>query len=139
MPWKSVAAAVVLVLGTAHLTTEAAFGRGMAGGAHFGGGGFAAHRFAISRGFAGRRFPSRHVFFVRPFHRNFFPSGVWPYYSVPTDAYSGTDSAPYPGTADVAAEPIPVPICHRSEQIVRVPAEGGGTSQIKIINCPSGL
>jgi len=61
-----------------------AFGRGMSGGAHFVGGGFAGHKFVFSHGF------------VRPFRRNFAfrrtfaTGGLWPYYGydyVPTDAY----------------------------------------------------
>lgn len=139
MPWRSVAVAVALGFGAAHMATPMAFARGMSGGAHFAGGGFAGHRFAISRGFPGHRLVIRRGFLVRAFHRNFFPGGLWPYYSFPSDAYGGTDTATYPETAGLAAEPIPVPICHRSEEIVRVPAVGGGTSQIKIINCPNGL
>ena len=136
MPWKNVAVAVVLVLGAADMTTRMAFGRGMSGGAHFAGGGFAGHGFAIGRGFAGHRFAFSHRF-VRPFRRS--SGGLWLYYSVPADAYGGAATATYPGTADFAPEPIPVPICHRSEEIVRVPAEGGGTREIKVTNCPYGL
>lgn len=65
MPWKSVAVAVVLVLGAAPMTTRMAFARGMAGGAHFGGahfgGGFAGHRPAIGHDFAGYRIAIRRL------------------------------------------------------------------------------
>jgi hypothetical protein len=148
MLWKSVAVAAVLVLGAAHMTTRMAFARGMAGGAHFGGahfgsarlgsGGFAAHRPAIGHGSAGHRFVIRRGF-GRGFQRNFAAGGLWLYDPLWADAYGGMGSATYPGTADVAPEPIAAPVCHRSEQIVKVPAEAGGTREIKIINCPQGL
>ena len=147
MPWKSVAVAVVLVLGAAPMTTRMAFARGMAGGAHFGGAhfgsahfgvGLAGHRPAIGRGFAGRRFVIRRGF-GRGFPKNFAAGGLWLYDPLWTGAYGGTAAATYPGTADVAPEPIAVPVCRRSEQIVRVPAEAGGTREITITNCPQGL
>jgi hypothetical protein len=127
MPWKNGVIAAALVLGAADINTHMAFGRGMSGGAHFAGGGrsFARHRFAI-----------RHGFF-RPFRRN-FAGGFWPYdYDyVPTDAYGDVDATAYPGTVGFAPEAIPRLVCHRSEELVRVPSEGGGSSQIKIIRCP---
>lgn len=148
MPWKRAVIAAVLVLGAADTATHTAFARGMSGGAHFIGGGFAPHRFAISRGFPGHRFAIHRVF-VRPFRRNFgfrrnfaFGGlGWWPYWP---DDYSGLNNgygntaATYAGTTDVVPEPVPVPICHRSEQVVRVPAEAGGTSQVKVTSCPYG-
>lgn len=149
MPWKRVAVAVLLVFGAANMTAGMAFGRGMSGGAHLGGGfaghgfaighGFAGHRFAISRGFAGHRFAIRHRFFIHPFRKNIGSGGLWLSFPVPTEQYGGTDAATYPGTAGFAPELIPVPVCHRSEEIVRVPAEAGGTRQIKVTNCPYGL
>jgi hypothetical protein len=136
MPWKRLVA-VALALGAANMTTDTAFSRGMSGGAHFVGGGlanrgapfvgggFATHRFAIRRGF------------VRPFRRNLAAGGFWPYYDYfPTDAYGNLDTATYPATAGSAPEPTLAPLCHRSEEIVRVPSEGGGTSQIRITRCP---
>lgn len=127
MPWKSAVVTAALVLGAANMTTDMAFSRGMSGGAHFVGGGFAGHRFAIRRGF------------VRPFRRNFATSGFWPYYYdyFPTDAFGGIDTTAYPGgTVGFGPEPILAPVCHRSEEIVRVPSEDGGTRQIKITRCP---
>jgi hypothetical protein len=125
MQWKGAVVAAA-ILGAANMTTHMAFGRGMSGGAHFVGGGFASHRLA-----------TRHVF-VRPFRRNFATGGFWPYYYdyFPTDAYGNMDAATYPETPGFAPEPIPAPICHRSEEIVRVPSEGGGTREIKITRCP---
>jgi hypothetical protein len=141
VPWKSVVVAATLVLGAANMITHAmAFGRGMSGGAHFVGGGFAGHRFVISHGG-----------FVHPFRRNFafrkglvfrkaFATGsLWPYYGydyVPTDAYGDMDITTYPETVGFVPEPPRAPVCHRSEEIVTVPSEGGGTRQIKIIRCP---
>jgi hypothetical protein len=131
LQWKSVLVAAALGLGGANMTAQMAFGRGMSGGAHFVGGGFAGHRLAISHGF------------VRPFRRNFrrrnfATGGWWPYdYNYgPTDAYGYNDTTNYPETGGLAPEPMPVPVCHRSEEIVRVPATGGGTREIKIIRCP---
>lgn len=46
---------------------------------------------------------------------------------VPTDAYGDIDTTTYPQLA---------PVCHRSEEIVRVPSKGRGTREIKIIRCP---
>jgi hypothetical protein len=126
--WKSIVVAAALVLAAANMTTHAmAFGRGMSGGAYFVGGGFAGHRFATSPGF------------VRPFRRTFATGGVWPYYGydyVPTDAYADIDGTTYPETGSFLPEPPPAPLCHRSEEIVKVPSEAGGTRQIKIIRCP---
>jgi|SRR5689334_5665460 hypothetical protein len=159
MPWKSVAVVAVLVLGAAPMTTRTAFARGLAGGAHFGaahfggshfaGGGIAGPRPAIGRGFADRRFAigrrfAAHRFvirrgFGRAFGGNFSAGGLWPYDPLWTGAYGGVATAAYPGAGDVAPEPIAVPVCRRSEQIVRVPAEAGGTREIKITNCPQGL
>jgi len=148
MPWKSAMVAAVLVLATADMTARAAFSRGMSGGAHLIGGGFAAHRFAFGHGFPAHRFAINRVF-VRPFRRNFpfrndFAFGglgwwPWPYdYSVPNNAYGNLNASTYAGPAGFVPEPVPVPVCHRSEETVRVPAEHGGTSQIKITNCPYG-
>jgi hypothetical protein len=146
--WKSVLVAAALVLGAATTTTPMAFGRGMAGGAHFAGGAFAGHGFA-GHGFADHGFAVRHGF-VRSFRRNFaFRNGFafrknfanggwwWPYYDdFPTDAYGDAGTTIDPETAGFAPDAVPAPVCHRSEETVRVPAEGGGTSQIKIIRCP---
>jgi hypothetical protein len=144
MPWKSAVVPVVLALGAADMTTHTAFARGMSGGAHFIGGGFAAHGFAFSRGFPGHRFAINRVF-VRPFRRSFFRSdfgfgglGWWPYdYSGLNNGYGNTATT-YAGITDAVPEPVPVPICHRSEEVVRVPAEAGGTSQIRVTNCAYG-
>jgi hypothetical protein len=140
VPWKSIVVAASLVLGAANLTTHAmAFGRGMSGGAQFVGGDVAGHRLAISHAF------------VRPFRRNwafrkgfafrraFATGGLWRYYGydfVPTDAYGDIDTTTHPETVGLVPEPIPSPVCHRSEETVTVPSEGGGTRQIKIIRCP---
>jgi hypothetical protein len=130
MPWKSVVVAAALVLGAANMTTHAAFGRDMSDGAHFGGGSFLGHRFANG--------------FVRPFRRNFAfrrtftTGGLWPYYYDygSTDTYGDMDTTTYPMTVGVVPEPNPTPVCRRSEEIVRVPSERGGSRQIKIIRCP---
>jgi hypothetical protein len=133
VPWKTGLIAAALVLGAANLTTHMAFGRGMSGGAHFVGGGLSGRRtFAISHNF------------VRPFRRNFAfrngTGGFWPYYDyydyVPTDLYGDMDTATYPQATGFVPEPMPAPVCHRSEEIVKVPSESGGTRQIKIIRCP---
>jgi hypothetical protein len=57
------------------------------------------------------------------------PIRLWPdyygpdYYDyVPPDSYGVMDNT--------------TPVCHRSEEIVRVPSERGGTRQIKVIRCP---
>lgn len=42
----------------------------------------------------------------------------------------------YPGIVSFVPQPPPAPACNRSEKIVTVPSEGGGTRQIKIIRCP---
>jgi hypothetical protein len=63
--------------------------------------------------------------------------GFWPSYGydyVPIDQYGDMDVSTYPET--VAPEPPRAPACHRSEETVKVPSEGGGTRQIKIIRCP---
>jgi hypothetical protein len=104
----------------------------MSGGAHFVGGGFAGHRLALSHGF------------VRPFRRNFAfrrknlaTGNWWPYYyDNGPDAYGDMDTTGYPETGGFVPEPMPAPVCNRSEETVSVPAEGGGTRQIKIIRCP---
>ena len=98
----------------------------------------AGHSFAIGHGFARpfrRNFGARNGFAIR---RNFTTGGWWPYdYDYgPADAYSDTNTASNPETGGPAPESTPVPVCHRSEEKVRVPAEGGGTRQIKIIRCP---
>jgi hypothetical protein len=130
VPWKSVVIAAALVLGGADMTTDAvAFGRGILGGTRFGGGGFAGHKLVFTRGFVR---PLRRSF---AFRRTFATGGLWPYSGydyVPTDAYADT----YPETVGFVPEPPHAPACHRSEEIVTVPSEGGGTRQIKIIRCP---
>jgi hypothetical protein len=130
LPWKSILVAAALVL---DMIAQMAFGRGMSGGAHFGGGGFARHRLAIGHGFVR---PFRKNFAFR--RRNFVTGGWWPYdYDYgPTDAYGDMDTTTYPTTVGVVPEPKPAPVCQRSEEMVKVPAEGGGTRQIKIIRCP---
>ena len=140
MPWKYVVVAAALVLGATNITTHAmAFGRGMSGGAHFAGRGFAGHRFAISHGFVR---PFRRNFAFRKgfaFRRTFATGGLWPYYGYdyfPTDAYGDINGTTYPETVGFAPGPPPAPVCHRSEETFTVPSEGGGTRQIKIINCP---
>lgn len=130
MPRKSLAIAAALALGAANMSTDTAFGRGMSGGAHFVGGGFAGHRFATGHGF------------VRRFRRSFATGGFWPYWPyyyddyTPTAAYGDLATTTYPGTDGLAPGPLPAPACHRSEEIVRVPSEGGGSREIKITRCP---
>jgi hypothetical protein len=127
---KTFAVGVALVLGTANMTTSAmAFGRGggWGGGGHFVHGGFPGRGFAIARGR-----------FVHPFRRNF---GSWPYYGydyVPTDAFGDINTMTYatPETAGFVPGPPPAPACQRSEEMVTVPSEKGGTRQIKIVRCP---
>jgi hypothetical protein len=132
--WKSVVVAAALVLGAANMITHAmAFGRGMSGGAHFVGGGFAGHRFAISHGFVR---PFRRNFAFRKGRRTFATGGLWPYYGYDSDTYGYMDGTTYPATDGFVPEPPPAPVCHRSEEIVTVPSEGGKTRQIKIIRCP---
>jgi hypothetical protein len=129
MPRKSFAIAAALMLGAANTSTDTAFGRGMSGGAHFVGGGFAGHRFATGRGFV-RRF------------RGFATGGFWPYWPYgyydysPTAAYGDLATTTYPGMDGLAPEPLPALACHRSEEIVRVPSEAGGSREIKITRCP---
>jgi hypothetical protein len=135
---KSVLVAAALALGAATTTTPMAFGRGMAGGAHFAGGAFAGHGFAVRHGFVRsfrRNFAFRNGF---AFRKNFANGGWWwPYYDdFPTGAYGDAGTTIDPETAGFAPDAVPAPVCHRSEETVRVPAEGGGTSQIKIIRCP---
>jgi len=97
---------------------------GMSRGSHSVGGGFARHRPAVS--------PFRGNFAFR--RRNFATGGWWPYDDY--DAYGDMDATSYPRPSGFVPEPAPAPVCQRSEEIVRVPAEGGGTRQIKIIRCP---
>jgi hypothetical protein len=106
------------------MSAQMAFGRGMSRGAHSVGGDFAGRRLAVS--------PFRRNFAFR--RKNLAPGGWWPYYYNDYDAYGDMDTASVPKTS--GSEPIPAPVCQRSEEIVRVPAEGGGTRQIKIIRCP---
>src|SRR5262249_54580308 len=108
------------------------------GGAHFVRGGFPRH-LAISHGGFGqpirRRFAFRRGF---AFGKASIPGGLWPYYGfdyVPTDTLGDIDAMTY-GTPE-AIGALPAPACHRSEEMVTVPSEGGGTRQIKIIRCPS--
>lgn len=139
VPWKSAVVCVVAVLGAASMTGHAALARGMAGGAHFVGGGFGGHRFTLGARIPARRFVVSHGF-VRGFRRHFVSGGVWPSYDyfAPNSQYGDMDTTTFPGAGDLAPEPRPVPICRRSEEIVRVPAEGGGTRDIKVTNCPYG-
>jgi hypothetical protein len=106
------------------MSAHMALGSGIPRGAHSVGGGFAAHRLAVS--------PFRRKFGFR--RRNFATGGWWPYYYYDADAYGDMDTTSYPKAS--GPEPMPAPVCQRSEEIVRVPAEGGGTRQIKIIRCP---
>jgi hypothetical protein len=125
------------------MTAQMAFGRGMSGGAHFVGGGFAGHRLAISHGFVRpfrRNFAFRRRNFATGFafrRRNFAIGGWWPYdYDYGPINAGDMDTTTYPTTVGVGPEPEPAPACQRSEEIVKVPAEGGGTRDIKIIRCP---
>jgi hypothetical protein len=114
------------------------------GGANFVRAGFPGHSFAISHGGFGR--PFRRGFAFRKgfafrrglaFRKAFIPGGLWSYYGydyVPTDAYGDIDTTTY-ATPEATGVP-PAPVCHRSEEMVTVPSEGGGTRQIKIIRCP---
>jgi hypothetical protein len=127
----------VIALATALLAGSAS-ARGISGSAHFVGGGFGGHGFAIRHSFVR---PFRRNFAFRKgfaFRRNFATGGWWPYYYdyTPTDAYGDMYTTNYPETGGFVPEPMPTPVCHRSEEIVRVPAEGGGTRQIKIVRCP---
>ena len=51
-------------------------------------------------------------------------------YEYPTDA-----SGDYPPPS-VVPPPSPPTVCQRNEETFTVPSEGGGTREIKIINCP---
>lgn len=139
MPWKSVVVVAALALGAVNMTTHMAFGRGMSGGTRFISGGFAGHGLAISHGFVR---PFRRNFAFRTgfaFRRTFAIGGLWPYYGyeyIPTDTYGDIDATTYPETVGFVPKPMSAPVCHRSEEIVTVPSEGGGTSKIKIIRCP---
>src|SRR5215472_7521292 len=101
------------------MTTHAmAFDRGMSGGAHFVGGGFAGHWFAINHGFV-RPFRGNLAFRKGfAFRRTFATGGSWPYYGydyVPTDAYGDVDTTTYPETVGMVPKPMPAPVCHRSD------------------------
>lgn len=137
-PLQSAAVAVILALGAANATSHTAFARGVSGGVHFVGRGFAGHRFAMSHGFAGRRFfVSRG--FAHAFRGDFAVGGLWPYYyAIPNNQDGDVNATAYARTVDAAPEPLAVHACRRSEETVKVPAERGGTSLIKIINCPYG-
>jgi hypothetical protein len=69
-------------------------------------------------------------------HRHFHhhKTLIFPYvyddYEYPTDAVGD-----YPPPS-VVPPPSSPSVCHRSEETFTVPSEGGGTRQIKIINCP---
>jgi hypothetical protein len=132
MPWKSVLVAAALVLGGANMTAQMAFGRGMSGGAHFVGGGFAGHRPAISPGFVR---PFRRNFAFR--RRNFATGGWWPYdYDYgPTDAYDDMDIR-LTLRQLASCQNQSALLSAIAAKVVKVPAEGGGTRQIKIIRCP---
>ena len=136
---KIFAVGVALVLGTANMTTSAmAFGHGGGwgggghGGGHFVRGGFPGRGFAIARGRFVHAFRRNFAF-----RRTFASGGLWPYYGydyVPTNASGDVDATTYatPGPTGV----LPAPACQRSEEMVTVPSEKGGTRQIKIIRCP---
>ena len=145
-PWfKSVCTKPGATAFTVMACGPSSMARGMSRGAHFVGGGLAGHRFVISHGFVR---PFRKNFAFRrnfAFHRNFafrrnFATGaLWPYYGYdyfPTDAYADMDGTTYPGTVGFVPQPPPASACNRSEEMVTVPSEGGGTRQIKIIRCP---
>ena len=74
----------------------------------------------------GDQFGNRH------FHNN--KTLIVPYayddYEYPTDAVGD-----YPPPS-VVPPPSPPSVCHRNEETFTVPSEGGGTREIKIINCP---
>jgi hypothetical protein len=129
MPWKSALVAAALVLGGGNMTAQMAFGRGMSERRAFCRWRLLRSWLAISHGFVR---PFRRNFAFR--RRNFATGGWWPYdYDYgPTDAYGDI----YPATVGAVPEPKPAPVCHCSEEIVKVPAERGGTRQIKIIRCP---
>ena len=73
-----------------------------------------------------------------PFHNRFrfHKTFVLPYpyydydYGYPTDAFGD-----YPPPIVVSPPPSPS-ACHRSVETFTVPSEGGGSRQIRIINCP---
>jgi hypothetical protein len=137
---KIFAVGVALVLGTANMTTSAmAFGHGGGwgggghGGGHFVRGGFPGRGFAIARGRFVHAFRRNFAF-----RRTFAFGGLWPYSGydyVPTDAFGDMTYAT-PETAGFVPGPPPAPACQRSEEIVTVPSEKGGTRQIKIVRCP---
>jgi hypothetical protein len=143
---KRAVLAAALALAAASMTSHVAFGRGMSGGAHFGGGGFVGHTPAISHSFVRpfrRNFAFRNGF---AFRRTFVAGGLLPYYDLgglwpdydylATDASDDADTTTYPETTGFMPPPMPAPVCHRSEEMVSVPSEGRGTRQIKIVRCP---
>jgi len=138
VPRRNFVAAAAGVLVAATMTFHAmAFSHGTrGGGVHFVPGGFPSHSFAISHG--GQPFRRGFAFRRRFAFRKAFPAGgLWSYYGydyVPTDAFGDTDAMTYAAPETVGFPPAPV--CHRSEEMVTVPSEGGGTRQIKIIRCP---
>jgi hypothetical protein len=140
VPRTNFIAAAAGVLVAATMTPHAmAFSHGTwGGGAHFFRGGFPRHSFAISHGGFGHPF-RRGLAFRRgfAFRKGFIPGGLWSYYGydyVPTDALGDIDATTYATPEAIGV--LPAPVCHRSEEMVTVPSEGGGTRQIKIIRCP---
>jgi hypothetical protein len=113
--------ATALGLGTVSMTTV-----GMAFGNHSGEG--------------GNHFGYRA--FGHPFHNRFrFHKTLivpYPYYDYYDYGYPIDASGDYPPpVAGVVAPPSPPPsACHRNEETFTVPSEGGGTRQIRIVNCP---
>jgi hypothetical protein len=67
------------------------------------------------------------------FHKTFVIPYPYYDYDYPTDAF---DDYPPPVTSVPVPPPSSPSACHRGEETFTVPAEGGGTRQIKIINCP---
>jgi hypothetical protein len=59
-----------------------------------------------------------------------------PAYGYDSDTYGDMYGTTYPETDGFVPEPPPAPVCNRSQEIVTVPSEAGGTRQIKIIRCP---
>jgi hypothetical protein len=111
MRLATITLATALALGTVSTSTA-----GMAFGNH---GGFG------NRAFGHHPFHNRlrsHKTFVIPY--------AYYDYDYPNDAWGD-----YPPPI-VIPPPSPPSACHRSEETFTVPAEGGGTRQITILNCP---
>ena len=75
-----------------------------------------------------------HAFGHQSFHNRFHKTFVIPYADY-DDGYPTDTVGDYPPPI-VVPPPSPPSACHRSEDTFTVPSEGGGTRQIKIINCP---